>query len=251
MHANPHLDIVLTGKNQSQVVFAKEFLKEPITSEEQNPLRRDERVNYQLLDHKELCEKYEPVTGNFETAYLRHNFGDDGSNVVGSAYTVIVRGGTEGAAELRASLDSDEPLYKILQQNSDAHALYDRKSKTTGYVIFEPNTILSAGRDLMTCSGPAFIMVREDNTNTRSISFVNASPFAHQSVYLTLRGNWRYDGKHLLPNGAAIEVRVKDGVTTLIIGGAHIDHYPFGTPKRPRYWNYTDLRPIRLKLTRK
>ena len=167
---------------------------------------------------------YKPTVNNFALAYFEHG---EKTDAEGCAYTMLIRTTPE---EMRKFADemgdrsyrpnrTDRP-YEILQRDSQAHILWDRETKTTGYVIFDqawrpekgagvrvqsssgkqahesalskPRTLNPEPFCLLSVSRPCLVMVKELGGKLKlsvaSTDWKNKSP-----MILSLRGAWSMD----------------------------------------------------------
>ena len=132
---------ILSVKRSSQVNFNSKELKRNAPQrakilKEKNKLTRDEA--------RELLTYCEPQSGNYSTAYVKHEIND--SKLL---YTVYV----DSDVERNIS-------YKVLSDTNYAHILYDTPSKVTCYSIFNP-AYISHSNLIKSSNSPVTLMAKE------------------------------------------------------------------------------------------
>ena len=88
---------------------------------------------------------------------------------------------------------TENPAYKVLKHDAIAHAVYDKKTKITGCVIYEAGELnLNVIKEV---SQPVMIMYNKED---RKLQITICQPdlkWGHKRpesyVYLTLKGNWK------------------------------------------------------------
>ncbi|MCU6712711.1 chondroitinase family polysaccharide lyase [Paenibacillus sp. J5C_2022] len=99
-----------------------------------------------------------PTEGDFATAWLSHGAAPSGGRY---EYAVVVQSDPAGMARMAESISSAATApYSVLRHDREAHIVTDRRSGTTGYVLFEKTENLGAGL-LLGGDTPCIVMLRE------------------------------------------------------------------------------------------
>jgi len=165
---------------------------------------------------KKAAKYCEPSQGDFAIAFLEHG---PTPKAASCAFTVFVQTNPDEMARIaRQMAQPDAAFYEILQQDSRAHVVRDRVSKTTGYVLFAANAALRVPGLLVANSRPCFAMLREagDGILTCSVGATDMSDLS--PIVLRLRGRWK-------AVGAARVATSVEGETT-IVTLAYKDYMP-------------------------
>jgi autotransporter-associated beta strand protein len=152
------------------------------------------------------------TTGAYATAYFDH--GKIPSGTPGAcAYTMLVRAGATGTAAFAASMaDTNTAPHRILQQDANAHILWDRASRTTGYILFNPITVTAPG-PLKSNNRPCYVMIREAGSRLR-LSVASSDDTDGTSYQLALNGAWKLESTD---SAQPITVVTNGSTTTLTI----------------------------------
>ncbi len=134
---------------QEWTYFFSRYLKDP----KDNPAINIRNKQFREKPLSANAKYYKPTSAEYDLAYFEHGKDPDGA---ACAYTVLVNESLEAL---------NHPPAQILQQNADAHVVYDAITKTTGYVVFNPANELPG--PLKRIDGPAFIMIREQDDDFR------------------------------------------------------------------------------------
>ena len=128
----------------------------------------------------ELEKYYKPTENSFALAYFEHGSKPDTADCV---YTMLIRTTPEemaafseampGESDLSDKSDKNNgpPLYRILQQDSQAHIFWDRETDVTGYVIFDANWKLETGNSKLD---------KKDSKKGNDLPSSQVSSFKHQ-----------------------------------------------------------------------
>lgn len=115
-------------------------------------------------------DNYVPTTNSFSTAWFEHGNHPETTECV---YTLIPDTTPEAMRQFaRAIVVSDEAPYSVLHKNAQAHIVRDRKSRTTGYVIFDRDWTPPANMDrrlgaVRAVNRPCAVMVKEQDGGMR------------------------------------------------------------------------------------
>lgn len=110
-----------------------------------------------------------PTEGTFATAVINHG---KAPSDAGYEYAVLVHSDAGRTRQFAQQLQSDNARpYIVKRRDNQAHVVWDRKSQTTGYAIFEPETIFAEGL-LAEVAAPALVMLRETGQQLH-VSLVN------------------------------------------------------------------------------
>ena len=233
---------------QSWTYMTKEYL----LNKEDDPFIPNGRAGDGAFREKpiEANEKYyKPTTNNFALAYFEHGAKPEAPDC---AYSLMVRSTPEEMTKLAAEMGNKTygsyRTYEILQQDSNAHILWDRDTKTTGYAIFDAKWKFETGNlkldmkgkkigdgltshqvssfkhqvssNLLSVSRPCLVMLRESDGKLKlsvaSTDYKDKSP-----MILTLNGSWAIESTD---TKQACKVEAKDGSTTIEI------NYEFDKP---------------------
>ena len=158
-------------------------------------LRRLNRLTPEQL--RTASEHLRPRRGDFALAFIDHS---EKPSQKSCAFTIFVRQAPpEGALP-----------YTILRQDQVAHILRDNPSRTTGYVVFEPEQELKEG-PLRSSGRPCFFMARESEEGTLSCSVGSTDQKDRSPIVLRLRGRWTV----VIPGAEDMECK-QDGETTTV-----------------------------------
>jgi len=142
--------------------------------------------------------------GNYATAWIDHGRNPQSASY---EYSILVQADSETATQWGEDLLKPETApYLVLKKDKSAHIVFDRKSHTTAYVIFDPETPLppETNSPLLKVARPCLVMV-EDKGDHHLISLTNPNPRDHETeaiiISLTLKGTWS-SGRNL-PDGSA------------------------------------------------
>jgi len=146
-----------------------------------------------------------PKSSDFATAYFDHGVGP---KVTSCAYSFFVAPKPEEISRFVSEMERKDPPYRILEQDTQAHILWDRDTKTTGYSIFDSQWAHESDI-LRAASHPCVVMLREGGNNQIKASVcikeirelpvyktlrdfpTPATPKPLPSLELTLRGEWK------------------------------------------------------------
>ncbi len=171
---------------------------------------------------------FTPTSRNYHLAYFDHGASKDDASC---AYTIIPDATPEEMAVISQSMNSqDAPPYKVLHMVRDVHALFDRASRTYGYVWFSggPGTHVPMARTPRAGIGPLMlvdrvcvVMVKEDGQGGLACSldtsdptddcYAGLKPTSQAPFALTFKGMW-------MPSEDSQECRVlarSEGMTTI------------------------------------
>ncbi|WP_165749262.1 chondroitinase family polysaccharide lyase [Cellulophaga sp. Z1A5H] len=136
--------------------------------------------------------------GNYATAWLDHGVAPKNASYQYVIYPFLDKDSQKNFGRKVQKENS----FKIERADSIAHIVFDKKSNTTGYVIFESNQDLG-NYLLKEVSGPALVMLKEHTETTVTISAVQPDlnfpvgengKFKNYSrpvaLQLTLKGKW-------------------------------------------------------------
>ncbi|MFA6293729.1 MAG: polysaccharide lyase family 8 super-sandwich domain-containing protein, partial [Victivallales bacterium] len=179
---------------------------------------------YWLPSDPKLHESVDANEGETELAYFNH--GVKAANA-GYEYAMLIDTTPEKMAgfakemakqssvvsrQSPADKNQDQRPYEILQKDSNAHILWDRDSKTTGYVIFDASWFpsntdnrLLITDNLLKVDKPCLVMIKDLGGNKLKISFCNPDlgrQYAitgpanedEQVATVTLKGRWQLQG---------------------------------------------------------
>ncbi|WP_175577578.1 chondroitinase family polysaccharide lyase [Photobacterium proteolyticum] len=181
-----------------------------------------------------------PTQGRFATAVLDHGKAPTDGRY---EYAILVDSSKDQVKQFAYEMNSKRQPYVVMQQDNSGHIVWDRKSNTTAYALFEP----SLGIDnalIEAVDAPAMLMATPDN-NRLSLSVVNPDLNLYQgidfsqyddkgvqkevSIYsrkwkdnpskpvttnITLKGKWK--AFNSLPAGVSLVVQ-SDGNTLLTV----------------------------------
>ena len=86
-----------------------------------------------------------------------------------------------------------DPPYSILQQNNQAHILYDRPTDTTAYALFDPQTSINHQSSILrAASQPCYVMIRREGSGLH-LSVVSPDIEITEPIQLRLKGSWKLD----------------------------------------------------------
>lgn len=77
------------------------------------------------------------TTGNFTGAYFNHGMAPSQS---GYHYTMMINSNLSGLEKFAATMQSSNPVYKVLQQDSNAHIVYYAPQQLTAMALFTTHT---------------------------------------------------------------------------------------------------------------
>ncbi|RNC66402.1 chondroitinase family polysaccharide lyase [Proteiniphilum sp. X52] len=109
------------------------------------------------LQHSLHEETGAPTQNNFALAAINHGPAPANGSY---EYMVLVQPSQEEKENIHREGSAAGAFYKVLQQDSLAHIVRDRETRTTGYVLFEAGAI-SADELLRKVNLPALVMIRE------------------------------------------------------------------------------------------
>ncbi len=107
------------------------------------------------------------TTGNYATAWINHGLAPKNTSYQYVIYPFL----NEENRKNFGQKIKNEWSYKIKRADSIAHIVFDKTTKTTGYVIFEAHHNLESGI-LMETSAPALIMIQKNDNGHITISAV-------------------------------------------------------------------------------
>ncbi|QQE11588.1 hypothetical protein JD969_19215 [Planctomycetota bacterium] len=99
--------------------------------------------------------------GEYATAWIDHGKAPQNASY---NYTVIIN-----ANKKRLQDYAKNPLHKVLQQDNQAHIVFDQNSNTYGYVLFEGSTALNQGPVVKT-SRPTIVYASEQSSGSMTLS---------------------------------------------------------------------------------
>lgn len=110
------------------------------------------------LQYSKDQKKETPNQGNFTTAVIRHGKAPKSGSY---EYAILVQRNHEYLKMFakKMSKDSKAP-YSVLQKNSQAHIVLDRKSNTTAFALFEANDAINFS-GVKSVNAPALVMIKE------------------------------------------------------------------------------------------
>jgi len=167
--------------------------------------------------------------GDFATAWINH--GTSPSNLT-YEYVVLPNSTTQAIQDFSNQMKNQETApYKVLQQNKEAHIVWDRESNTTGYVFFEQNTNLS-DEFVKQVSAPGLLMIKasadkkelslslcDPDLHFPEVAYTSAKPSQKSVIVLTLKGDWEISGQNsegeiisTANEQTQIQFKLKDGM---------------------------------------
>jgi len=165
--------------------------------------------------------------GNWSTAWIDH-----GKNPTSASYqyAILVQTNKEDLQSFRTALQSPETSpYLVLQQDDTAHIVFDRKTKTTAYAIFDANCKLppETNSPLIQVKQPCLVMVsevtQEDQPHQYLVSLTYPDPrdfkTDSQIISVVLKGDLTASQK--LPAGATCQFSEESQTTTLSVPVQH------------------------------
>jgi len=156
--------------------------------------------------------------GDYATAWINH-----GKAPKNASYEYVIYPFLDKASQKNFEEIIQEDSYKVLQADSNAHIVVDKKSSTTGYVIFDVSKTIAAGL-LSKVSAPALVMIQQEkeveslflSAVQPDLNFPEYKPgrFKNYSqevvLEITLRGNWV-----TAVDDSVLAISSKNGKTTL------------------------------------
>lgn len=169
--------------------------------------------------HPQTWSYFGRATSNrFALAYVAHGHGP---RVPGCVYTILVRSNTKEMAAFSKAMESVETAaYREIQLDSSAHILWDRETKTAGYVLFAgsswtPPRVKSDPRTakLLSASRPCMVMIRESGDKLK-ISVASTDWKDPSPLVLAIQGEWKLEG---IDTAQPCKTAVEGGSTRLEI----------------------------------
>lgn len=112
-------------------------------------------------------ETDEPTQNNFALAAINHGNAPQNANY---EYMVLVQPtDSELLSVTKSFVVKNDFVYKVLQQDSQAHIVFDKKTKTTAYSFFEAGKV-DVKTDLISVNTPCLIMTSKSISNELIIS---------------------------------------------------------------------------------
>ena len=97
--------------------------------------------------------------GKFAKAVIEHGTAPSGEDY---EYMIVVDTSLEELEEMKAQIKGGkEPVYTVLQKDTDAHIIKDHATNTIGYALFEANEALNKGC-IASIDTPAMVMTKEE-----------------------------------------------------------------------------------------
>jgi chondroitin-sulfate-ABC endolyase/exolyase len=141
--------VKMLRRHQQWTYMFKRYLK----NKKNNPCKNIRRKQYREKPLQANEKYYNPTESDFALAYFDHGKAPKNAECV---YTLLPFAGKTGLAEFISAKPVD-----ILQKNGNAHIVYDKPSKTYGYVVFNAEASLKG--PLASVSRPCFVMVKPEN----------------------------------------------------------------------------------------
>ena len=167
--------------------------------------------------------------GDFATAWINH--GTSPSNKT-YEYIVLPNSDTQSIQDFSDRMKNEATAaYKVLQQDENAHIVWDRETNTTGYVFFEQNTN-SSDEFVKQVSAPSLVMIKasadkrelslslcDPDLHFPEVAYTSAKPSQESVIVLTLKGNWERIGQNseseiisTANQQTQIQFKLKDGI---------------------------------------
>lgn len=167
--------------------------------------------------------------GDFATAWINHGASPSNSSY---EYVLLPNSSVQAVQEFSNKMsDKETVVYKVLQQDKNAHIVWDRETNTTAYVFFDQNTELS-DEFVKQVTAPGLLMIKASSDKEElslsicdpdlhfpEVAYTSAKPSQESVIVLTLKGNWEIIGQNSKgeiisteSQQTQIQFKLKDGI---------------------------------------
>lgn len=111
-----------------------------------------------LHQHSKNEKTEQPTEGDFASAWIDHGKAPQGERY---HYAIVLGADIKQMLEFEKAADSQQPPYRILRQDQQVHAVWDRATGVTGIACFKPATDLALDAcPVRVVSQPALVMTQ-------------------------------------------------------------------------------------------
>ena len=167
--------------------------------------------------------------GDFATAWINHGASPSNSSY---EYVLLPNSSIQAIQEFSNKMANQETVaYKVLQQDKNAHIVWDRETNTTAYVFFNQNTALS-DEFVKQVTAPSLVMIKasadkrnlslsmcDPDLHFPEVAYTSAKPSQESVIVLTLKDYWEIDGQNsegeiisMDNQQTQIQFKLKDGI---------------------------------------
>ncbi len=162
--SNPYF---VNGKNITEFPYKASLTGENILSDGLNNyfFVKQGKVDFtKERQHSFHEETDKPTENDFAKAVINHGGNPKNEKY---EYMILVQ---PTSKELSAAQNAKNPIYKVFQQDSTAHIVFDNETKTTGYVLFESGKIADKSLLVSEVNLPCLIMSEDVGKNKFNMS---------------------------------------------------------------------------------
>ena len=136
------------------------------------------KVNVYKMQQESRHQKNRSTTsGNFASAWIDHGTSPKDKEY---EYSILVQSSGDELEEFKNKMQSsDQRPYTVIRKDNKAHVVYDKVTKTYGFVLFEPNSKVSKSYIAAT-NYPCLVMVKEQAVG--EIKLAIADPAINMSL---------------------------------------------------------------------
>jgi len=138
--------------------------------------------------------------GDFASLWIDHGKAPSNQSY---EYVILPNSDLQGIQDFSTQMQTEATAaYKVLQQDSKAHIVWDRESNTTGYVFFELNDAVN-NEFVKAVTSPSLVMIKSSANNKElslsmcdpdlhfpQVAFTSVDASQESIVELTLNGAW-------------------------------------------------------------